>query len=306
MSLKYTVFGTGALGGYYGSMLQRSGLSVDFLARSDYQHIKDRGLKIDSIMGDFEIPRVQVYPSSDQLPETDVVLITMKTTSNGSLPELLRPIVKKGTHLMVMQNGLGMEAELKQAFPEAEIIGAMCFICSQKRGPGYIVHMDKGSINAAPLEPSKSTMIRQIAQDFNNAGIEMTLSDHLNQARWNKLLWNIPFNGLSVVLNGNTQEMMAHPQGEWLARKLMEEVVQASEACGAPVNPEQIEKMLYFTKIMTPYDPSMKLDFDNGRAMEVKYMYWNPLNEAKKQGLELPFLEMLTRQLDFINDSLEK
>ena len=300
--MKYTVLGTGAVGGYYGAMLQKGGAETNFLARSDYKYIKEKGLRIDSWKGDFVLDKVNVYPSADDLPETDVVLITMKTTSNTMLEGLLKPIVREGTVIFILQNGLGMEKEISDMFPQAVVLGGMCFICSQKRGDGHIVHLDKGSISAAPYDRKDLPLLREIQKDFTAAGVEMTLMEDLEAARWNKLLWNIPYNGLSVVLNADTKQIMASDSGRALARKLMEEVVAGAEACGCPLAEGSVENMLDFTAVMEPYEPSMKLDFDNHRKMELEYMYRRPLAEAKRHGAELPSIAMLTDQLAFMEE----
>ncbi|MBN2628380.1 MAG: putative 2-dehydropantoate 2-reductase [Spirochaetales bacterium] len=297
--MKYTVLGTGAVGGYYGARLQKSGLDVDFLARSDYSVIKERGLRIDSCQGDFVLDRVNVYSSAEELPPTDVILVSLKTTANDKLAELLRPVVKKGTVILILQNGLGMEEEVSDLFPEAVVLGGMCFICSQKKGDGYIVHLDKGSISAAPLREEDRDLLMKIQDDFQKAGVEMTLLDDLKTARWNKLLWNIPYNGLSVVLDADTAQIMKSPHGYNLAKTLMEEVIRGGEACGCSFPEGSVDTMLEYTRIMTPYEPSMKLDFDRGRRMELEYMYRRPLKAAAERGVSLPHIAMLADQLAF-------
>jgi len=303
--MKYTVIGTGAIGGYYGAMLQKGGIEVDFLARSDFGHIKEHGLRIDSVGGDFLLDKVNVYSSNTELPDTDVIIVSLKTTSNKDLKNIISPAVKENTVILVMQNGLGMEEEISEIFPLARVIGCMCFICSQKHGDGHIVHLDKGSVNFAPLNEEDMPIVEKLQSDFLKAGIEASSSSDLRTSRWSKLLWNIPYNGLSVVLNSNTREIMNSSYGTSLARRLMEEVVRGAEACGCSLPEESIERSLHFTKIMTPYDPSMKLDFDNKRQMEVEYIYRRPMEEAKNNGVELHLIKMLADQLSFINEQFE-
>ncbi|MDC7218958.1 MAG: putative 2-dehydropantoate 2-reductase [Spirochaetales bacterium] len=300
--MKYTILGTGAVGGYYGAKLQQGGLAVDFLARSDYETIKSDGLRVDSCQGDFILDSVNVYSSVQDMPETDVILVSLKTTANGGLYDLLKPLVKEGTAIFVLQNGLGMEEEIAALFPRARILGGMCFICSQKREPGHIVHLDKGSISAAPLKEEDRPLLKEIQADFTQAGVEMTLLDDLKTARWYKLLWNIPFNGLSVVLNANTKEMMESEEGYNLGKILMEEVVAGAAACGCTFEPGTVDNMLEFTRVMEPYEPSMKLDFDSRRKMELEYMYRKPLAAAKEAGVELKAIAMLADQLTFMEN----
>lgn len=305
-TMKYSVLGTGAIGGYYGAKLQKSGLSVDFLARSDYKKIKEKGLIIDSVNGNFTLDKVNVYSSVIDMPETDVILVSMKTTANCLLKELMAPLVKEGTIILVLQNGLGMEEEIREDFPEAIVLGGMCFICSRKEGPGHINHVDKGSITSAPVEEKHYSLLEEIQKDFTQAGIEMNLHRNLTEARWRKLLWNIPYNGLAVVLGADTKEIMDSEYGSALARRLMDEVARGAAACGCPIEEETIKKMLYYTHIMTPYEPSMKLDYNHKRPMEIEYMYRRPIREAEKRGVELTSVKMLADQLSFMEMMSER
>jgi 2-dehydropantoate 2-reductase len=142
----YAIVGTGALGGFYGAKLQQAGLDVHFLVNRDYQHIKESGLVIDSIDGNFHLPTVNAYNSSSQMPACDVVVICLKTTHNHLLPEILPNLVKPTSVILVLQNGLGAEAEIARILPQQPIIGGLCFICSNKIAPGHIHHLDYGEI----------------------------------------------------------------------------------------------------------------------------------------------------------------
>ncbi len=298
--MRYTVIGTGAIGSYYGGRLQQSGLMVNYLARSDYEHLKSSGMVIESINGDFKLEDIAAFKKAEDIPETDVVLVSLKTTANSKLPDLIRPLVHRGTVILVLQNGLDMEEELRTAFPEARVMGGMCFICSFRKAPGHIMHVDKGSILAAPLDPADLPILKQIETDFIAAGIEFKSSEDLRTSRWSKLLWNIPFNGLSVILNATTSDILSSRQGETIVRKLMSEVVQGARADGCSLNESQIEPMIDFTRVMTPYKPSMKLDFESGRPMEIDYMFRKPLKAAEKKGIELPSITMIADQLEIL------
>ena len=78
-NLSYAIIGTGAIGGYYGACLQRAGNQVHFLLHSDYQHVKENGLIIESPKGNFTLPRVQAYQDARRMPASDVVIVTLKT-----------------------------------------------------------------------------------------------------------------------------------------------------------------------------------------------------------------------------------
>jgi 2-dehydropantoate 2-reductase len=298
--MTFTVFGTGAVGAYYGARLADLGHRVNFLARSDYKTIKEKGLTVLSPRGDIHLDSPDVYNTPSDIPPADVVLVALKTTGNRDLKEQIAPLVHKGTALLVLQNGLGMEEEFRSWFPENPVIGGMCFICSRKQGPGIIEHQDKGAITLGSLDRKDDGLRDEIGAQFEEASIPVTLIDELHEARWRKLLWNIPFNGLSVALDSNTGEIMSTPSSVDMVRMLMKEVLEGAAACGCAIEVEAMEKMLEFTKIMTPYEPSMKLDYLANRPMEIEYMYDRPIAEAAAAGYEMRATKMLRDQLSFI------
>ena len=110
MKKVYGVIGVGAIGGFYGAKLAHSGQKVHFLMHSDYQYVKDNGLQVDSCDGSFHIDHPHVYQSATDMPQCDVVLVGLKTTNNHLLPELLTPLLKPSTLVVLIQNGIGVEA----------------------------------------------------------------------------------------------------------------------------------------------------------------------------------------------------
>ena len=120
-------------------------------------------------------------------------------------------------------------------------------------------------------------------------------------ARWKKLVWNIPYNGLSVILNAQTDELMRHPATRQLCEAIMYEVVADAHTCGSSLTADTVPTMLNYTEKMRPYRTSMKIDFDEHRPMEVEAIFGNPLRAAQAAGAKSPLLETLYRQLEFLN-----
>jgi 2-dehydropantoate 2-reductase len=301
----YAILGTGALGGFYGARLQQSGAEVHFLLRSDYQHVRQHGLIIDSVQGNFKLPQVNAYASVEQMPPCDVVVIALKTTQNHLLPQLLPPLISENSTVLVLQNGLGIEAEVAQIVGTEKVMGGLCFICSNKIAPGHIHHLDYGAVvlgqYSANNQPCGITQrMSDIAEDFRQADISIELTEDLFLARWQKLVWNIPFNGLSVVLNATTEEMMASAI-QSLAEQLMREVQIAAEACGRSLPDSYIQKMLDHTAKMRTYRTSMKIDYDERRPLEIEAIFGNPLRTAQQAGAPIPRIEMLYQQLQFLD-----
>lgn len=303
---RYGIIGTGAIGGYYGGRLQQAGYDVHFLTRSDYQALQTQGLRVDSVFGDFVLPQVQAYDNAADMPPCDVVVVALKATQNHYLAQILPPLLGENTTLVLLQNGLGVEPELAAQFPSTTILGGLCFVCAQKVGPGHIRHLDYEAIALAQYGPHYAPqgitpILEAIATDFAAAGIEIHAKPHLMQSRWEKLVWNIPYNGLSVVLNAQTDQLMANPATRALVEDLMAEVAQGAAACGCEITPAIITKMLAHTEAMTPYLTSMKLDYDRQQPLELEAIVGNPLRFAQSGGAILPKITMLHQQLQFLN-----
>lgn len=302
MGLKYGIIGVGAIGGFYGGRLANAGCDVHFLFHSEYKHVKEHGFQVDSVDGDFHLSDISVYNNSSDMPKCDVVLVSLKSTQNHLLPTLLKPILHDSSMVILIQNGLGLEAELAQSFPQTTIAGGMAFICSSRVGLGHIHHKDYGSLNIGFYQRRNDAILEQFLLDCNLAGLTITVSEDLNSARWKKLVWNIPYNGLTVILNMTTEEIMKNSSSRQLVKDMMEEVRAAALANGAEMEESFIQDMLKMTDEMRPYSPSMKLDWDNGRPLEIRSIYLNPINEARLGGCPMKKVEALAQSLMAISE----
>ena len=297
MNRTYAILGTGALGGFYGARLQRAGLEVHFLLNSDYDHVRQHGLICESIDGDFSLPRVNAYRNTRDMPRCDVVCITLKTTQNHLLPTLLPPVVKDDTLVIAMQNGLGNEDEVAAIVGADRVAGGLCFLCSNKTAPGHICHLDYGYVRFGNHNNGVTDRLRAVAADFQRADITAECVEDLRAARWRKLVWNIPYNGLSVILRATTAQLMRDAHTRTLVESLMREIA----PCEPAITDEFIQKMLRDTDKMKPYKTSMRLDYEAHRPMEIEYIYGNPMRAAQQQGMTVPRIEALYRQLKFLD-----
>lgn len=298
--MKYAIIGTGAIGGFYGARLDKAGFEVHFLLHTDYQYVVDHGLTIDSCDGNFTLPSPKVYDSTSEMPQCDVVIVALKTTQNHLLPSLLPPLLKPDTIILLIQNGIGVEADVQQLFPSQPIAAGMAFICSAKAGPGHINHQFYGNINIGNYSCHNPQRYNQMLADFRAAGIGAADVEYL-EARWKKAVWNMPFNGMTVALNTTTNRLLSCESTHRLIYDQMLEVIGAAQALGVKnLDTRFADKMIANTIKMPPYSPSMKLDFDFHRPMEINYLYTRPIAEARAAGFAMPKLEMLEAELKFI------
>jgi 2-dehydropantoate 2-reductase len=306
----YTVIGLGAIGGFYGARLAAAGHPVRFVTRSGVDEVRASGLHVESPLGDVSLADVDVHDTDaarrGEVDASDVVVVSVKTTDTADALTLLPALVHERSTIVVMQNGLGVEEPIADAVPDHEVVGAMCFICSNRVAPGHIRHLDYGRVTLAHHRrdggPAGSTPeVEAVVDDLAAAGVTAAALDHLAAARWHKLVWNVPYNGLSVVLDAGTDELMADRSTRRLVEDIMWEVVAGSAACGAPIESEFVGQMLDDTDNMSPYATSMKLDYEAGRPLELDAIYDAPIRAAAASGCRMVRTAALHDQLRFLD-----
>ena len=302
--MKYGIIGTGAIGGFYGGKLAKAGQEVHFLLHKDYEYVKQNGLQVDSCDGSFHLDGVNAYNDTTAMPPCDVVLVCLKSINNGMLKTLLPPLLHQRTLVVLIQNGIGVEEDVQRDFPGVQLAAGLAFICSAKTEPGRVNHQCYGSINLANYSCRDEALMAAVVAEFREAGIETGFVEY-HEARWKKAVWNMPFNGMTVALHAQTDELLMHPETRQLIRDQMMEVVGASRALGVNgVDEAFVEKMIRMTDEMTPYSPSMRLDYDFHRPMEIHYLYTRPIEIAREAGYRMPKLEMLEAELKFLEKNL--
>jgi 2-dehydropantoate 2-reductase len=320
--MKIAVVGCGAVGSYYGAMLGRAGREVHFLLRSDFEAVRQKGVTIRSPAGNFTI-----HPQCAKTPEaiglSDLVLIGLKTTANVQFPKLLPPLVGPQTAVVTLQNGLGNTEQLARLFSPERILSGLCFVCLNRVKPGVIHHLEYGMIVLGEFQRRAGPRTHGLAAMFRGAGVPCKVTDNLARAQWEKLVWNIPFNGLGVAgtvgydaftqlpsANSHlpsvgpclpTDKLLADPRWEKLLGDLMLEVIAAAGALGFEIPVSYAEEQIERTRTMGAYKASTLLDFECGRPLELESMFLEPLCRAQKAGVPVPRLAALCavlQQLD--------
>ncbi|WP_024618160.1 putative 2-dehydropantoate 2-reductase [Pseudomonas kilonensis] len=303
------MIGTGAIGGFYGVMLARAGFDVHFLLRSEFAAVAEAGLRIDSaVHGALALNPVQAYRSAADMPPCDWLLVGAKTTSNAELAPAITQAAADGAKVLLLQNGLDVEDDLRPLLPDSlHLLGGLCLICVHRVGPGVVTHQALGAVNvgyhSGPCadQAQRMVIVEEAATLFRSAGIDAQAMPGLQQARWQKLVWNVPYNGLSVLLGASTTPLMANDHSRELIQALMEEVVRGAQACGHHIAPGYAEYLFTMTEKMPDYWPSMYHDYSHKRALELDAIYGRPLAAAKAAGCELPKIEALYQALAFVD-----
>ncbi|RMN69568.1 2-dehydropantoate 2-reductase [Pseudomonas syringae] len=303
------IIGTGAIGGFYGLMLARAGYDVHFLLRSEFDTVAREGLQVKrAVRGELSLKPVQAYRSAAEMPPCDWLLVGTKSTGNAALGPIIRQAAAPNASVLLLQNGLAVEDQLRNVLPDSlHILGGLCFVCVNRVAPGVVAHEAFGAVSigyhsgSAEDEASRMAVVEACAALFRTAGIDAPVMANLQQARWQKLVWNVPYNGLSALLQTSTGRLMADPDSQALIRSLMDEVVQGAEACGHALPPGFAQHLFTVTESMPDYRPSMYHDLAERRPLELDAIYARPLAAALAAGFDMPRVRALYQALAFID-----
>ena len=318
--MKIAIIGCGALGSYYGGKLHQASHQVHFILRSDFEHVKQHGVRISSPQGDFKFhPRIT--QDSQTIGTCDLVIISIKTTANSQIEALLKPLITNKTIVLCLQNGLGNTELISSYLPIDQVIGGLCFICVNRTAPGMISHLDHGQITIGEAQGWPEPRTHQLANRFQNAGIPCKVTDTLKKAQWEKLVWNIPFNGLGVAgcfghdffqsSRGPLPDQRSSPlsteellnDSDWLGTVslLMHEIIEVANELGYALKHTLAGRMIHNTRSMKNYRPSTVIDFELGRPLEFESMFSIPLTEAMKTNVAIPTFKRVCQILRHID-----
>jgi 2-dehydropantoate 2-reductase len=305
---RVAVIGAGAVGSYYGGRLAEAGHDVHFLMRRDYGAVTSGGLHCTSPDGGFSLPAPHVARTPAEIGPVDWIVCALKATSIEAVPELVTPCLASGTRIFVLMNGLGLEERFGEWFGRERIFGGMAFTCVNRGEPGRVHHLAYGAVTIGHLLDDPAEVDRALAL-WAPARVDVSGTTSLRKSRWEKLCWNIPFNGLCVAAGGvSTDIVVGDPGLRAAARDTMREVIAAGNADlesrdeSARLDGDAIvERMFALTDSIGPYRPSTMIDFVEGRPLEVAAIFDAPLTRARQLDVPTPHLQILAALLTVLD-----
>lgn len=323
--MKIAVVGCGAVGSYYGAKLGQSGQDMHFLLRSDYDVVRRDGVTVRAAEGDF-VYRPNCARAPEEIGTSDLVLIALKTTANDQFAKLVTPLVGPNTGILTLQNGLGNEEQLAKLFGAEKVLGGLCFVCLNRVAPGVVQHVAHGAIVIGEFGRKPEARTETIARVIRDTGIPCKVTDSLERAHWEKLVWNIPFNGLGVasaagydaVVSGvlpagarladcmTSDKLLDRGRWETLVRELMMEAISTADALKLGLPVETAERQIARTRDMGAYKASTLLDFENGQRLELESLFFEPLRQAQGAGVPTPRLAAMCQVLKALDKTSER
>lgn len=304
------IVGAGAIGSFYGALMADNGAVVSVVCRSEFEVIRDQGFAIaSSALGDriFRPAQVLRSPADYQGGAPDFLIVSVKVVHGTDRAELIRAAVGPATVIVLIENGVEIEAEIAAAFPDNELLSALAYIQVSRVAPGKVQHHALGDLTLGSFPAGASARCRQFAALVQRDGVRCTVTDNVVTARWHKCVWNAVFNPISV-LGGvlDTAAILAPAEGTALVRQAMHEVICIAAACGHALPVAMVDQFIERTLQAPPYKTSMALDFEHGRPMEVEVILGNAVRAARREQVAIPALESLYALMRMVEAQRER
>lgn len=288
--MRIAIVGSGGVGGYFGAKLALGGNDVTFIARGEHlKTIKQKGLKIKGISGDFMVFPVKATDRIEEAGVVDLVILGVKAWQVKEIAKELIPIVGDETVIIPLQNGVLAADELKEQINERNVIGGLCRIMSRIESPGVINHFGiEPAIVFGELNNKKSEKVIQIKKVFDESGIDSRIAENIQVDLWKKFI-SICASGLLAVTRSTYGEIRELKETRQLTHELLNEIFKVSQAAGISIKPDYIDKAIGFIDGY-PYDSTSSLTRDvwEGKPSEIEYQNGTVVKLGEKYGVDTP------------------
>jgi len=271
--MKIAFIGIGALGGYFGGRLAKVGNDVIFIARgSTLEALRKNGLRVESPLGDFALPKVQATGDPATVGHVDAVFVTTKAWQVSEAAQQIRSLVGPETVVVPFQNGVEAYDQLAAVLGPEHVLGGMCHVIAMVVAPGVIRHGGLTAlITIGEWNNAQTPRLKRLVECLRAAGLETRVPEDIQVALWEKFEFIASFGGVGAVTRAPAGVMRSVPGTRLLLERAMREIVGLARAGGVPVPDESVANTMKFIDSLPPDGTaSMQRDLIAGRPSELE------------------------------------
>ena len=289
--MRIAVFGTGAVGGYFGGRLAQAGEDVVFIARgAQLRALRERGLRVESPKGDFSVVPAQATDDQDQVGTVDVVLVGVKAWQVSEAAEAMRPLVGPDTFVVPLQNGVEAPEQLAAVLGDDHVLGGLCRIVSFLVEPGHVRHAGlEPYVAFGELDDRPSGRAERLRAAFARAGVTAEVPSDIRVAMWGKFLFIASFSGVGAVTRAPAGVLRSLPETRRLLEQAMHEVLAVAHARGIALPEQSIPNTMALIDGLPPEGTaSMQRDIMAGRPSELESQNGAVVRLGQEVGVATP------------------
>jgi len=298
--MRILVLGAGAVGGYFGGRMAEQGLDVTFLVRERRrQQLEKRGLVINSVHGDFHLPKPKLLTANEKAESFDVILLANKAYHLEESMEAVAPYMGEQSVVLPLLNGVAHMEKLWERFGKERVLGGLCYIETTLNAEGDVIQTSKlHTAIFGEWDGGKSERVARIEEAFSGINARFCASENIQQEVWHKYLFINTLSGITTLMNAACGPIAASPYGIELTRQLFEEGAAVMRQLGAPILPDIVDKhMELFCKQNKATKSSMLRDMEKGLPVEADHLQGYLLKRAEELGVSTPLLRIVYNNL---------
>lgn len=290
--MRIAVFGAGGVGGYFGGRLAQAGEDVVFIARGD--HLKamlKKGLKVDSVNGDFLVKPVQATDDPAQVGIVDMVLLGVKAWQVLEAAEAIGPLVGPETFVVPLQNGVEAPSQLATVIGQEHVLGGLCGLITFVVEPGHIRHAGADPfIKFGKLDNYPSERVERLRQAFDRAsGLTVEVPPDIQVALWQKFVFVTAWSGMGAVTRAPIGVFRSQPGTRQMLEQTISEIYNLALARNIDLSKDIIRNTMEFLDSIPPAGTaSMQRDIMNGKPSELEAQTGAVVHMAQQAGVETP------------------
>ena len=299
--MKVAIVGAGGVGGYFGGRLAQAGEDVVFIARGEHlRAMTSKGLRVDSINGDFHVDPVLATDNPATVGEVDYILVAVKSWQLRDAIETMRPMVGKKTSIVPLLNGVEAPDQLSRVFGAGRVLGGLCSVISMLSGPGHIRHVGADpTITFGELDLRRSDRGERLKNAFSRTeGVQAKIPEDIHVSTWKKFILITPWGGLGALARAPIGVTRSLPETRALLEHAMEEIYLVAHARKVAMERESINQAMAFLDNL-PYEgtASMQRDIMAGSPSELDAQNGTVVRLGKEAGVATPVNGMIYSSL---------
>lgn len=272
--MRIAVFGAGGAGGYFGARLARAGEEVVWIARGQHlEALRTRGLRVESIDGDFTLGPVEASDDPGQFRPVDAVLLGVKAWQVTDAARAMRPLIAEGTCVVPLQNGVEASDELRAVLGDRPVLGGVAKVFSFLVGPGHLRRPGgPATVVLGELDNRPSDRVRRLAECLRGAGLGAEIPADIKVALWEKFLFVASGGGLGAVTRAPIGIVRSVPETRALLEAAMEEIRAVARARGVGLPDDVVPRTMAFVDTLPAAGTaSLQRDLAAGRPSELEW-----------------------------------
>lgn len=294
--MRIAVVGAGGVGGYFGGKLAQGGIDTTFIARgATLQALKTHGLRVESIKGDFTLPRVNATDNAASIGPVDAVLLTVKAWQIPEAAASIKPLLEAQTAVIPLENGMEAPSQIATALGREHALGGLCGIVSFVVAPGHIRHIGaEPFVMFGELDNRRSERVERLREAFERAGVRAEVPLDIHRSMWSKFLFIAPMSGVGAVTRLPIGAWRSTPETRELVTRAIREVLAVAAARGVALDDDAVQRTLDRYDGLTPESTSsLQRDVMEGKPSELDAQLGAVVRMGHESGVDTPVCEML-------------